>query len=247
MFKFYSRAVSSVLCVFSFCLIASATQAKTYVVGVEDVNLYPFYDFNKTKPRGYLVEIIEAFAKSEGMDIEFRAMPPKELWVAYLNQDVDFRMPDNLLWKRSRKVDLKVTYSAPLVYFNSGVISLKKNANKIIRKLGTIKGFTAWSYKDQVDSGMVKLVEESGTQGLIKSLFSQRTDGVYYNVEAFTKQVQDAGYEKESVIFRRELLRSRSLYMLSSINYGDKVYAFNQFLRDNRSWVRERKRFYGIE
>ncbi len=245
MLDFFSRIMSCVLFVFLF--LALNVQAKTYVVGVENVNLYPFYDFNRIRPRGYLVELIEAFAKSENMDIEFRVMPPKELWIAYLNQDVDFRMPDNLLWKRSKKVDLEVTYSAPLVYFNSGVISLKENANKAIRTLGTIKGFTAWSYKDQVEAGMVKLVEASGTPELIDGLLNGKLDGVYYNVEAFFKQVQNAIQQEGRVIFRRELPKSHSLYMLSSINYGEKVYALNEFLRDNRQWVRERKKFYGIE
>ena len=247
MIKYHLRLSSLLLCVFISLMPVASLQAKTFIVGVENVNLYPFYDFNKVKPRGYLVELIQKFAEHEGFDIEFRVMPPKELWIAYLNSDVDFRMPDNITWKRSRKMDYNLTYSAPLVYFNSGVISLSENKNRPISKLGTIKGFTAWSYKDQVDSGLVTLVEETGTENMIRGLFSGRTDGVYYNVEAFIQQVQDSGYEKERVIFRRELLKSHSLYMLSSINYGEKVYAFNQFLRDNRDWVRERKRFYGID
>ena len=99
----------------------------------------------------------------------------------------------------------------------------------------------------RMESGEIKLVEESGTRGLIEGLFSGRTDGVYYNVEAFIKQVQGAGYAKDSVVFRRELKTSHSLYMMSSIHHGDKIYALNQFLRDNRHWVRERKQYYGIE
>ncbi len=225
----------------------STVQAKSFVFGVEDVNLYPFYDFTSSKPRGYLVEMIEKFAAEQGMEVEFRVLPPRELWKAYLNHEVDFRMPDNLLWKRSKKVEHRLTYSAPLVYFNSGVVSLTKNKNLPISRLGTIQGFTAWSYKEKIESGEIQLVEESGTGGLIEGLFNGRTDGVYYNVEAYIRQVQDAGYPVDSVVFRRELIKSHSLYMMSSINHGDKVLALNQFLRDNRKWVRDRKNFYGIK
>lgn len=237
-------AFSTVVC---SLFMMNSVQAKSYVVGVENVNLYPFFNFTDNQPKGYLVDLLNQFGKENDITFEFRVMKPNELWVAYLNQDVDFRMPDNLLWKRSRKSEFKLTYSAPLAYFNSGVMTLAKNKDKPVTRLGTIEGFTAWSYKEKIESGEIKLVEERGTRGLIEGLFNGRTDGVYYNVEAFIRQVQGAGYNKDRVVFRQDLIKSHSLYMISSINYGNTVLGINKFLRENRKWVRERKEYYGIE
>lgn len=241
------RSLVLMILLIASTLVRAENSKETYIIGVENVNLYPFYDFTSKPYRGYLVEMLQKFAESEGMKIEFKVLEPKDLWVAYLGNDVDFRMPDNLLWKRSRKQDVQVTYSAPISYFNSGVVSLSKDKDSPFTRMGTIKGFTAWSYKDMIESGALKLVEETGTDGLIEGLFSGRTNGVYYNVESFMALVDKAGYPSDSIVFRRELITSRSLYMMSSILHPEKIYALNQFLRDNYRWARDRKMYYGID
>ncbi len=242
-FRSYTQLLLMILAV----SVGFQVQAKTYTVGVEAVNHFPHYDFNGEKPRGYLVEVINKFAKDQDFDIDFRIMSVEDLWAAYINEEVDFRLPDNLLWQRDIKKESSITYSAPIAYFTDGVVSLYANKNKPLSKLGTIKGFTAWGYQGDIEAGEIELVAEDTLESLIEGLYAGRFDGVYYNVEAFIKLVQEAGHPATSVTFRRNLVKTRSLYMLSSIHHGGLVKELNQFLRTNKTWVRERKAHYGLK
>lgn len=230
-----------------FSLLASFSYGQTYTVGVESVNHYPHYDFTQNEPRGYLVDLMREFARDQNMQIRFKVMPVEELWAAYIKKEVDFRLPDNLLWQRDVKRDAQLTYSAPLVHFTDGVLSLAKNDNKPVNSLGTIKGFTAWDFKDQIDRGLIRLDTELTAKALLDGLIAGKYDGVYYNVEAFKSLLKESGLEEGQIVFRKDLKKTRSLYMLSSIDYGPKVLALNQFLRANKQWVRERKAFYDLK
>ena len=245
--RLYFRSFSQLLLVMLTVFLSAHGQAKTYTVGVEAVNHFPHYDFNGEKPRGYLVEVINKFAESQNFDIDFKIMTVDDLWSAYINEEVDFRLPDNLLWQRDIKKELSITYSAPIAYFTDGVVSLYENKDKPLTKLGTIRGFTPWGYQGDIESGELELVTEESLKDLMAGLYSGRFDGVYYNVEAFTKLVQEAGHPATSVAFRRNLVKTRSIYMLSSIHHGKLVKELNQFLRTNKTWVRERKAHYGLK
>ena len=246
-YKLCFRSCSQLLLVMLTVFFSVHGQAKTYTIGVEAVNHFPHYDFNSGEPRGYLVEVINKFAEAQDFKIDFKVMAVNDLWRAYANEEVDFRLPDNLLWQRDIKKELSITYSAPIAYFTDGVVSLYTNKDKPITRLGTIKGFTAWGYQGDIESGDIELVSENNLQNLIEGLYAGRFDGVYYNVEAFTKLIQEAGYPAKSVVFRRNLVKTRSLYMLSSIHHGKMVKELNQFLRTNKTWVRERKAHYGLK
>ena len=223
------------------------THAKTYTVGVEAVNHFPHYDFTGAEPRGYLVDVINKFAKHQNIKIRFKIMSIDDLWHAYLNDKVDFRLPDNLLWQRDMKKDRDITYSVPIAYFTDGIISLSHNADKSLTKLGTIEGFTPWGYQDQIESGKIRLINENNLKNLINSLYAERFDGVYYNVEAFIKLIQEAGHSVDSVVFRKDLVKTRSIYMLSSIHHGKLIKELNQFLHSNKAWIRERKTYYNLK
>ncbi len=227
--------------------VSTSAQAKTYSVGVEAVNLYPYYDFSSDKPRGYLVDLIRKFSNEQKFKIKFEAMPVDKLWAAYINQEVDFRLPDNLLWQRDMKSEVSITYSVPLVYFKDGIISLPAYKDKPITKLGVIKGFTPWGWESEIDSGRIKKIEANNLSSLIEGLYERRFNGVYYNVGAFLKLTEEAGHAPGSAVFRDNLHKTRSLYMFSSIKHGKLVKAFNQFLRSNSAWVQRRKDHYGLK
>ncbi len=246
-YRLCSRSRTQLLLAVVAIVFSVSGHSKTYTVGVESANLFPHYDFSNGEPRGYLVEVINKFAKAQDFKIDFKVMEVNELWRAYTNGELDFRLPDNLLWQRDIKADLSITYSAPIAYFTDGVVSLFANKDKPITRLGTINGFTAWGYQGDIESGEIELVTVNSLQSLIAGLYSGRFDGAYYNVEAFTRLVEEAGYPPTTVAFRRNLVKTRSLYMLSSIQHGKLVKELNQFLRTNKTWVRERKAHYGLK
>jgi len=228
-------------------LLASFSYGKTYTIGVESVNHYPHYDFTQNEPRGYLVDLIQEFARDQNIQIQFKIMSVEDLWVAYLKKEVDFRLPDNLLWQRDVKQDARLTYSAPLAHFTDGVLSLAKNDGKPVNSLGIIKGFTAWDYKDQIDSGLIGLHTELSVKALLDGLLAGKYDGIYYNVEAFMSLLKEHGVDESQIVFRKDLRKTRSLYMLSSIDHGPTVLALNQFLRTHKEWVKERKAHYALK
>ena len=101
-----SRCCSMI--VLLYVLMNSPAQARALVVGMEDLDYYPQFSL-KRKDAGIAYQILHDFARQEGLNLRFEAMPIKRLARAfYQQQTLDFVYPDNPRWspalKRGREV-----------------------------------------------------------------------------------------------------------------------------------------------
>ena len=108
------RFVLTMLC--GFCLCWSL-QAKTYVIGIEQLDYYPHYDFKSAQPRGYFFDLMQLYSQWSGDKFVFKALPVKRLYKDSVEL-TDFVYPDNKAWQPHLGVDEQITkyYSAPVIY-----------------------------------------------------------------------------------------------------------------------------------
>ena len=76
-------------------------KAKTYVIGVEDVPYYPLYDFRNGKV-SYASELLNEFARQYNFDIQFMPVPIKRFSRWLIEEQIDFKYPDNEIWNTEK-------------------------------------------------------------------------------------------------------------------------------------------------
>ena len=115
-----------------------------------------------------------------------------------------------------------------------------------IRTLGTVKGFTAWSWADRVKAGQVQLTENNTFNGLVQQALAGRIDGAYASLSVVAYQLKTMNKEG-ALVFAPQLPHQKSDYHLSSLKHPLLIAEFNQWLRDKAATVVALKRKYGID
>lgn len=219
---------------------------KEFVVGIEDIQYLPFYANNNNKLSGYSAEVLELFAQKNGIKFVYRPLPVKRLYKELLDGSIDFKYPDNPNWNQAQKKSTKVFYSQGVANYIDGIIAKKENINKnILVKLGTIRGFTAWDYLDEIKSKKIQLQENENMDQLFGMLAKDRIDGAYLNIDVakyYLKEHSLGGFD-----FNSKLKHTKDSYYLSSTKHEALLKEFNIFLTKNKKELQLLKSKYGIE
>lgn len=237
------------LVLFGSLLSLTSAHAKHLLVGVEDIEYFPIYAQREGLYAGFSRELLDAFADQFGHTLEYKPMPINRLYGEFVNGRVDLKFPDNEHWAQDKKVGQDVSYSAGALDYVDGVMVLPGNLSKgkeSLKKLGTVRGFTAWDYLGDVEAGTVAVQENSDLQGLVSLMKAERIDGVYFNVVVARYFLKHTLFEKDVIVFDKSLPHSRSAYHLSSIKYPDVIKQFNEFLISNKDLVESLKNKYDI-
>ncbi len=132
------------------CGLCWSLQAKTYVIGIEQLDYYPHYDFKSAQPRGYFFDLIQLYSQWSGDEFVFKALPVKRLYKDSIEL-TDFVYPDNRAWQPHLDIDSNITkyYSAPVIYTLGATMVLPEKRRMTMDEfevLANIHGFspTLW-------------------------------------------------------------------------------------------------------
>lgn len=229
---------------------AGSVSAKTYTVGVENLKYYPHYNHIDGEYGGFAKDILDAFAKSKGYKFSYEARPVKRLYAEFLKKQVlDFKYPDNSYWQGDMKKGIKVIYSVPVVSYIDGMMVEpvnKGNGVSKVKKIGTVRGFTPWTYLDMINQGEIKVVENNSFVGLIKQTLKGRVNGAYLNVAVAKYQLDEVMKKPGALVFDESLPHTKSSYFFSTIKYPKVMKEFNAFMKKDRKIVNTIKRKYKL-
>lgn len=136
---------SKVVCFFLLLLVTFNLRAFEYVVGVEDVEYYPYWADRDGHYAGFARKLLDRFAESKGYHFVYQPLPVKRLWNTYFSGQVDLKFPDNPHWAKMRKSGYNIVYSQPAVNYIDGVMVLPGHKGlglERLERLGTIRGTT---------------------------------------------------------------------------------------------------------
>ncbi len=228
----------------------SFAQNKAYIVGVDNISYFPHYVHENNEYRGFAREVLGAFAKRRGYTFIYKARPVARLFKEYLEQGkFDFKYPDNSYWQSDMKKSKKVVYSQPVVEYIDGVMVLPERKGRGVehlKRLGTIRAFTPWTYLDLIKAGKVKISENSDFIPLIKMTLMKRVDGAYINVAIAHYQLENVLHKSNALVFDPDLPHTRSFYHLSSIKYPEIIEEFDRFLIQERNLIDGLKEKFGV-
>ena len=251
-------------------LFVSTSFSKTYVVGVENINYYPNYTtINGKYAASAGKEILDAFAKDAGIKFKYKPYPVARLFSTFLKKKskLDFKFPDHEYWKGDKKksfckklgyqpvkdalggINQKcIKFSQYAFQYIDGVMVKKENLGKgqgALKKLGTIRGFTAWDYIGGIKSGKIKIKEANDFQGLLKQISKNRIDGGYMSISGGRHGASQIGLAGK-LVYDPALPATKSGYKLSSHKHKDIIEKFDKFLVEKKDMLDEIRKKYKV-
>lgn len=231
-------------------LISFSLKAQTvYQIGVEDIPYLPFYETKNGQYQGYAKELMDAFAKDEGIKFEYVSLPVKRLFKNYLSEksNLDFKFPDNSYWAQELKKGINIQYSKGIVSFTDGLMTSVDNTKDFkLNKLGVVRGFTAWDYLDQIKKKEIELVESNSLESVLKLALLKRVDAVYVNRDVAEYFLDNNLKEKGKLVFRKESPHTNSSYTISSIKHPEVLAKFDAWLIKNQKLHEDLLKKWGL-
>lgn len=228
-------------------LPAFSAPPKTIVVGVENLAFQPHYGTANGEYTGYFRDLMDAFAKAEGLKVVYKPMDIDDLYTAFFKGQVDFKYPDDAAWRADARKGMKISYSKPSVAYVDGTLRLAEKKDLTVSKIKTLgkpAGFFTPPYSSAVESGM-KVVEFNSTQELIDALRAGKIDAAYHNIDVALYYARQA--KIKDVAFAPDLPMIQSDYRLSSYKYPEVISKFDAFVDKEKEFCDKLRDKYQID
>jgi len=236
------------LALFVVMLCNGPLRADSYVIGIEQIDYYPHYDFSQRQQRGYFVDLIQLFSDKTGHQFKFMPLPVKRLYQSS-NSGIDFIYPDNPLWEQYKEPGIEKLFSAPVI-FTLGSTLVKPELQHIsleqFRSLAVIHGFvpTKWlALKNRYNYRMVDVPDVPSALGLV---LKGRLDGANIEFNVAQHYLRSIAAQDQLVI-AEQLPFTQLPFLLSTVKHPKLLSEFNQFLLDNAEQVAALKRKYQLQ
>lgn len=226
-----------------------AMAADVFVIGVEDTRYFPHYSYEHGEYQGFAREILDAFFATRPYRHEYRAFPVERLFHTLVDGQIDFKYPDNELWRGDLKQQLPIVYSLPVAVYVDGVSVLPKYLGQDINRLkslGALRGFSLppWIYR--IADGQLEIVENDSFQGMVEQAIIGRVDGIYANVDVVSYLLRQVIGQPGALQFDTTMPYNRGHYRLSTLKHPQVLAEFNRWLSEQTDFVRALKIKYDI-
>lgn len=114
------------------------------------------------------------------------------------------------------------------------------------RKLGFVRGFTPWKFKEDIEAGRVTIHEAPNPQGLIRMTLAGYIDAANMARQVARYHLRQQGRPDGLVVEPALLPLSDSYYHLSSIRHPELIQRFDAFVRREAEAVQALKDKYGL-
>jgi len=225
---------------------AHLAKAGEYYVGVENVPYFPLFDFNNEAPN-FTKDLLDEFGRQYNHTFHYVALPIKRFERWLVEEDIDFKYPDNVRWSSDRELYSQFTFSNSTIKLVAGTITLNefKGGRDNLKVLGTLLGFHPTLWMEDIKAGRVTLYEHSSTMVLLQQLLRGQIDGINLEQSVVNYHLTKLGKQNEVKINKNFTYQVYD-YQLSTIKHKKVIEQFNQFLTQNRAFVSQLKQTYQI-
>lgn len=232
-------------------VLSPAAMAQTYVVGVENLAFAPHYSTDaQGNYQGFARDLLDLFARSSGVTLEYRPLPVDALLPALLSGEVDLKYPDNPSWAMEQKAAKSLHYSQPVTQYVDGVLVAPERVGlgiDAVKRLALVEGWTPRGYEAPIQAGQITLAPSADLRQMIHSALKKQADGAYFNVVVATYYLDNLRARPGALVFDPSLPHTRSTFHLSTLKQGELVARFDRFLVEHADEVGSLKTRYGVE
>lgn len=230
-------------------LINFNSQAETFIVGAQDIQYYPHYDFSRRTDKGLAWAILEAYARESGHELIYHDMPVKRLQLEMRKGNVDFVYPDNPKWYNQIIPASQKTFSVPLTRALGGTIVNPEDVGKGIDRVRRITmplGFTPLNWQTRIDQKLTQLVYAADSTSALYLLGKRRVDAA--NLEYSVMQyLTVSSPEFGPFTLDPELPHDNVGFMLSTINHPEIIADINHFIENQTELIESLKLKYNLQ
>lgn len=232
-------------------LFSTSSMAQTYVVGVENLSFPPHYSTDaQGRYQGFARDVLDLFAATNGITLEYRPMPVDALLPALLDGVVDFKYPDSPVWSAEQKAGRSLRYSQPVTQYVDGVLVAPERAGQgvgTLKRLALVEGWTPRGYESQIQSGQIAVTPSADLRQMIHGALKKDADGAYFNVVVATYYLDNLRARPGALVFDPDLPHTRGTYHLSTLKHAELVAQFDRFLAEHANEVAALKTKYAVE
>ena len=232
-------------------VISAPVVAQTYVVGVENLPFAPHYSTDaQGNYQGFARDVLDLFASSSGISLEYRPLPVDALLPALLSGEVDLKYPDNPDWAPEQKAGKTLRYSQPVTQYVDGVLVAPERLGQgigALKRLALVEGWTPRGYEAPIQAGQISLAPSADLRQMVHAALKKQADGAYFNVVVATYYLDNIRAKPGALVFDPSLPHTRSTFHLSSVKQGELIQRFDRFLVDHAKEVAALKAKYGVE
>ncbi|MDG9858015.1 transporter substrate-binding domain-containing protein [Pseudomonas nitroreducens] len=232
-------------------VISAPVVAQTYVVGVENLPFAPHYSTDaQGNYQGFARDVLDLFASSSGISLEYRPLPVDALLPALLSGEVDLKYPDNPDWAPEQKAGKTLRYSQPVTQYVDGVLVAPERLGQgigALKRLALVEGWTPRGYEAPIQAGQISLAPSADLRQMVHTALKRQADGAYFNVVVATYYLDNIRAKPGALVFDPSLPHTRSAFHLSTVRQGDLIQRFDRFLVDHAKEVAALKAKFGVE
>lgn len=232
-------------------VISAPVVAQTYVVGVENLPFAPHYSTDaQGNYQGFARDVLDLFASSSGISLEYRPLPVDALLPALLSGEVDLKYPDNPDWAPEQKAGKTLRYSQPVTQYVDGVLVAPERLGQgigALKRLALVEGWTPRGYEAPIQAGQISLAPSADLRQMVHTALKKQADGAYFNVVVATYYLDNIRAKPGALVFDPSLPHTRSTFHLSTVKQGELIQRFDRFLVDHAKEVAALKAKYGVE
>ena len=232
-------------------VISAPVVAQTYVVGVENLPFAPHYSTDaQGNYQGFARDVLDLFASSSGISLEYRPLPVDALLPALLSGEVDLKYPDNPDWAPEQKAGKNLRYSQPVTQYVDGVLVAPERLGQgigALKRLALVEGWTPRGYEVPIQAGQISLAPSADLRQMVHTALKRQADGAYFNVVVATYYLDNIRAKPGALVFDPSLPHTRSAFHLSTVRQGDLIQRFDRFLVDHAKEVAALKAKFGVE
>ncbi|MFE8071902.1 transporter substrate-binding domain-containing protein [Marinobacteraceae bacterium S3BR75-40.1] len=220
------------------------------IIGVEELDLLPYYSGASTEYRGFARELLDNFAVQYDLDIQYKSMPLRRLAIALQEGEVDLRFPDRPAWRNQEMEEHRVYFSLPVMPFTDGFMvrpGLVDHTPYRMKSVGRVRGFALpKSWRDSLHMVRVHHVETDSLASLLDLAEMERTDAVYFNRAVFQWHQEYRRGKPSMMVFDPVLPSSKGNFHLSTVHRLDLLEKFDEYLTTYRHWIDDRLKYWEV-
>lgn len=261
--KFVNNIITLILIFFSLnCFAEVKIIKKTYIIGVEKTNNSPLMYINRDGEfQGIFRNYLDKFARDQNISFIYKALPIQELYQELFAGKIDFKFPDNPVWRAADKkhyydkYEKKVIYSTEVwgylegFFLNKSSIFYRNNSNfnefNSLRKLGFGKEVLPWfmqitrenkiKQESTNNNNNVDIILESDCNELLKLLNEKKLEAIYCNYDTGYYYIKK--FNLENIIFEYDLPNIDDFYFISTIKYPSVIEFFDEWHKSYKKYI----------
>jgi len=224
---------------------AECSKDKPLIIGVQNINYSPHYDFVTENSHAYFNALIAWLAKETNCKFIIKALPIKRLQLSFKHRQIDFMYPDNPTWHN--KLEAERFYSVPVTTALGGTMVKQNNIGIDVaqfKKLAFPRGFSPVAWYELSDKKQLAFKEVSTPVAALKMVITNRADGA--DIELNVANFLIKKYQLEPLVLAEKLPFTPTNFHLSTYNKIHTLKAINALIATNPQFISTLKRQYNL-